>query len=195
MIQGSEGSTTAGSAPGPSDDTIELELTGEQNRALSRAAEGDQPLARADGSSPVLSVPETDSFTCRRTARIDFASNVTFAVTVVGIAAAFLWPSPARRSTPPVVTGAAPVTTAAPTAPAAAQGAPVRVRNAFDATEVFEFPPGTTESAAREAVAELLLNRAQDRLARRHAGALQADRGAGAQQQPETRLLARAKEP
>ena len=40
----------------------------------------------------------------------------------------------------------------------------LRIKNAFDATEVIEFPHGTTESAAREAVADLLLSRARDRL-------------------------------
>ena len=76
----------------------------------------------------------------------------------------------------------------------------MRIKNAFDATEVFEFPPGTTESEAREAVAELLLSRARDRraegLALRPAGNRQPDRGAEVQQ-PEvlvTRLLARAKQ-
>jgi hypothetical protein len=39
----------------------------------------------------------------------------------------------------------------------------VQVRNPFDATEVFEFPAGTTRTQAREAVAELLLQRAHDR--------------------------------
>ena len=45
---------------------------------------------------------------------------------------------------------------------AAAQAAaqPVRLTNPFDAKEVFEFSPGTTQDAAREAVAEILLKRA-----------------------------------
>jgi hypothetical protein len=38
------------------------------------------------------------------------------------------------------------------------------VRNPFDATEVFEFPAETTKTEAREAMAELLLKRARDRL-------------------------------
>jgi hypothetical protein len=40
---------------------------------------------------------------------------------------------------------------------------PVRVRNPFDRQEVFEFPPGTSEEAARDAVAEMLLARARER--------------------------------
>ncbi len=44
---------------------------------------------------------------------------------------------------------------------------PVRFKNPFDASEVFEFSPGTTPVEARDAVAELLSQRAQERLARR----------------------------
>jgi hypothetical protein len=40
---------------------------------------------------------------------------------------------------------------------------PVRIRNPFDREEVFEFPAGTSEAAARDAVAEMLLTRARER--------------------------------
>lgn len=42
---------------------------------------------------------------------------------------------------------------------------PTRFTNPFDASEVFEFPPGTPENAARESVAEMLLERARERRA------------------------------
>jgi hypothetical protein len=42
---------------------------------------------------------------------------------------------------------------------------PFKLANPFDATEVFEFPPTTSESAARQAVADFLMKRARDRLA------------------------------
>jgi hypothetical protein len=44
-----------------------------------------------------------------------------------------------------------------------AEGEPVLFANPFDTEEVFEFPPGTSESEAREAVAELLMERARAR--------------------------------
>jgi len=50
----------------------------------------------------------------------------------------------------------------APAAPPPAQN-PVQYRNPFDPAEVFEFPPGTTEISARQAVAEALMQRARDR--------------------------------
>ena len=202
MIPGSEGPPTAGSAHDSSDDTIELDLTGEEELALSRAAEAARATARPEESGPVLSVPE---YNCpfKPTARIDFVCNVIFAVAVPGIAVALLWPAPDRHqpAPAPAVASTAPLAKVAPAGPAEPQGAPVRIKNAFDATEVFEFPPGTTESEAREAVAELLLTRASDRraegLALRHASNRQPDRGTEIQQ-PEvlvTRLLARANEP
>ncbi|HEY2398919.1 MAG TPA: hypothetical protein VGI23_01125, partial [Steroidobacteraceae bacterium] len=44
----------------------------------------------------------------------------------------------------------------APTAPSVDSEA-VRIKNPFDRTEAFEFPPGTSKAEAREAVAKLLL--------------------------------------
>ena len=51
----------------------------------------------------------------------------------------------------------------APTAPSADSEA-MLIKNPFDRTEAFEFPPGTSKTEAREAVAKLLMERAHDRL-------------------------------
>jgi hypothetical protein len=40
---------------------------------------------------------------------------------------------------------------------------PVRFKNPFDAGEIFEFPPGTSQAEARAAVAATLLERARQR--------------------------------
>lgn len=45
----------------------------------------------------------------------------------------------------------------------APQGEPVRIANPFDASEVFQFPAGTSETDAHLAVASMLLERARDR--------------------------------
>jgi hypothetical protein len=42
-------------------------------------------------------------------------------------------------------------------------GAPVRVANPFDPSEIFEFPSGTSEADAREAIAGFLMERAISR--------------------------------
>jgi hypothetical protein len=44
-----------------------------------------------------------------------------------------------------------------------AEAKPVQFTNPFDVKEVFEFSPGTTQDAAREAVAEILMKRAMAR--------------------------------
>jgi hypothetical protein len=57
-----------------------------------------------------------------------------------------------------------PIATDVPEPPAPEPAAvPVRYANPFDPSEVFEFPPGTSRAAAREAVAEMLLQRAAER--------------------------------
>jgi hypothetical protein len=58
---------------------------------------------------------------------------------------------------PPIV---APEPQPRPVLPA---GEPVRFVNPFDRTEVFEFPPGTSKTDARDAVASLLMQRAHER--------------------------------
>jgi len=50
-----------------------------------------------------------------------------------------------------------------PAEPPAPTGDPVLFKNPFDRTEVFEFPPGTTQAEARDAVAKALMERAQGR--------------------------------
>ena len=55
-----------------------------------------------------------------------------------------------------------PATLAMPVTPAAPE-APVRFKNPFDSSEVFEFPAGTSRTEMRDAVAELLAQRARER--------------------------------
>lgn len=47
--------------------------------------------------------------------------------------------------------------------PAAVDDSPVRFANPFDPGEIFEFPSGTSETEAQQAVAEVLLQRAHER--------------------------------
>jgi hypothetical protein len=84
---------------------------------------------------------------------------------------------------------------AAPIAPVPTQRPLVHVTNPFDKTEVFEFPAETTESQAREAMAELLLQRARDRFAQGlilgHAGFRHRSRGA-VREKPEILVACRS---
>jgi hypothetical protein len=72
---------------------------------------------------------------------------------------------PAKQKPVPAEVAQAPRPTPPPPpaeAPAPA-GEPMLFKNPFDRTEVFEFPPGTSQAEAREAVAKALLERAQGR--------------------------------
>ncbi len=92
----------------------------------------------------------------------------------IGVAAAMLvaFVAFSRQTTPdlPVRTFAStvpqqPDAVAEPIQVVAPELPPVRFKNPFDKTEVFEFPAGTTRAEARDAVAEILRQRAQERLA------------------------------
>jgi hypothetical protein len=50
------------------------------------------------------------------------------------------------------------------------QSTPVRLKNPFDASEVFEFPAGTSRSQARQLVQAMLLERARERQSQWRAG-------------------------
>jgi hypothetical protein len=140
----------------PGDDTVELELTAEEQLTLSQAAKVmDLPHKTAAWTAGY------DTYVCKRTERIDRACTVTFAAVILGITAvtgvrALVAPSnPAPTIVTPIIRYAAvPVKPAAPV---------VQVANPFDSAEVFEFPAATTEHEARDAIAELLLQRARER--------------------------------
>jgi len=146
-----------GDARDPGEDTIDMELTAAQQLELSQAA--------GAAARPPAIVPGKlghDSFVCRRSERIDFVCTLTFVALVLGVTTAIGWRALVVQPTAPPVALAVPVARA-PAANAQPQGTVVQVVNPFDATEVFEFQAGTTESEARNAVAELLLQRARER--------------------------------
>jgi hypothetical protein len=68
---------------------------------------------------------------------------------------------PAQANPLPVT--ATPSTDTPPALLANAAKPAVQVRNSFDATEVFEFPAGTTDAETRQKVAQMLLQRARAR--------------------------------
>jgi len=151
------------------ENTVELEPLSEQALRAAEQAQGPADLGESE--------PEASAATpalAAATARADGASRLgrwplAFLVALPGAAAAVaLWGAAQRaterHSAVPSVTIRVPV----PTAPVAEppvdpQLSPVRVRNPFDASEVFEFPPGTSPGEARQSVAEQLLERARER--------------------------------
>lgn len=154
------------------EDTIELVLGAEQMHALSRAAAVSQPdpvPVRSEEESltkvpPLIHGKALEGDTPPRGprgTRIALVLGIA-AVSVLLGGVAYL----AKTGPQPVHVAVGTVSgSAVPEAPGppSADNAPVRLTNPFDATEVFEFPPGTSETEARDAVADLLLQRARER--------------------------------
>jgi hypothetical protein len=139
------------------DATVELELTAAEQLELSRAA---QAVTRP---SEAAREPEYDSYVCRRTERIDFVCTLTFVGLILAVTAATGWHALIAQPTAPTVAIASP--TPSPAAiPSQTQPRVVQVVNPFDATEIFEFPAETSAAEARDAIADVLLQRGRDRL-------------------------------
>lgn len=110
------------------------------------------------------------------TTRLAFAlCGLIAAVTLVAAVRMYIpfFAAPVTPSTPPSIEATlsrwAPAAEEAELTAAVEQ--PVRVANPFDASEVFEFPHGTTLAGARAAMAETLLERARERYAQLDSGA------------------------
>jgi hypothetical protein len=168
-------------------DTIEMELTPEQMLALTQAAAASlsppAPPAPSVMAPPVIVRPVivpsaitslVVASEVKHHARVKPRVGMRVAI-ALGIAGAAVVLSGVayivgKRSAPvQVVTMTLPPPPPPPAAQpvvpemAVAQLEPVRFKNPFDATEVFEFPAGTSRDEARDAVAELLLERAHER--------------------------------
>ena len=143
------------------EDTIELQLSAEQLEVLTRAAEPEAQAAVADSPSFEMQL--------RAISLPVILSVLAFAGLLNGMRYATL----AQEQDEIAIArpaAAAPVTPPShapdPEAPPATSRPPdaMRFANPFDKSEVFEFPPGTSEVEARDAVADLLLQRARDRV-------------------------------
>jgi hypothetical protein len=147
------GQGTIASASG--DDTIELQLTPQQLRELSRAAEAAEAAQTTEPVAPA-----------RKSTYMNIA-KMAAAIVAYGV---FAWWSASHlvAQPQPQATAAAkpPVVIPQPVSIVSAPEPVVRVNNPFDATEVFEFPPGTSQAESRDKVAQILLQRARDRQAR-----------------------------
>ena len=144
-------------------DTLELELGPQEMVALTRAGVRRQG-ATSSIDPPALPSP-IKSPVARDLNRVSVQIAVALALALAELGGVWELSS---VSDGPVVTGAATaevnVPAAKPSSPLAPAERPrVRFTNPFDASEVFEFPPGTSKTEAHDAVADLLLQRARDR--------------------------------
>jgi hypothetical protein len=167
---------SAGLADDPNDDTIELLLSPHERLSLSRAA-AEAPPPQAAPVDSMIAPPDPPPHPAAGGGETAYANlnlrwpRIPFEVATVLAVMAIALASAAYRSAKTSVPGAQPTSAAiARTSPgskpvyAEPESAPVRVKNPFDASETFEFPPGTSAAAARKSVANLLLERGRDRL-------------------------------
>lgn len=140
-------------------DTIEFELNSEQVETLSRAATIPQPGFDR--------IPPTEHSSLNKSAeREPRRSPLLLGIAMASGFLSGLAYLALTREPPAQVAQDVPSGSSAPQARSSAppvQNEPVRFKNPFDAQEVFEFPPGTSDAEARDAVAKLLLQRALDR--------------------------------
>jgi len=157
------------------EDTIELELRPEHVRALSLAGESSKQRVERAPPPRRSHIPPAPRQTAHAT---DVWVSLTVAA-VLGITALVvaLWPSDESAKTPAAAQAVVPATASTldtfsgsttHTMLSEAQPSPMRFTNPFDASEVFEFPAGTTEDSARQSVAEVLLERARERRTQLH---------------------------
>lgn len=171
-------SDTSVNSMGPEDDdTIELELSESAMQLLSQAAAVPLEAPCPATKSPAANAPETPTAARKEAPRGSAASTrpprfgLFFAVATVAsallIAVVYLAAAHVRRPDPVVprvvAAPAAPVSVTPPPPSPSTDATPVRFVNPFDRKEVFEFPPGTSEADAHQAVAELLSQRARER--------------------------------
>lgn len=133
----------------------EVELSAQDLRALSAS----MPMPPAPVPPPKVSPQKTIAPPPSRTRHATSARvtvSLAAAIGIVGAAYVLIVPDGAKQP-------AASEQTISPvhsTPQHAVAQPPVRFANPFDTREVFEFPPGTSETQAREAVAALLMERA-----------------------------------
>ena len=167
------GQTTISPAIG--DDTIELQLTPEQLLALSQAAELEEPVAPAQISAVTASGRRSAFFAPPPLFKVIPSSRsrgwhhtpiAKMAGAIIGYLAFAWWGASqlAWQPQPPATAAARPtVVSAGPALIAISSKPAMRVTNAFDATEVFEFPTGTSDAEGRDKVAQILWQRARER--------------------------------
>jgi hypothetical protein len=163
MAERSQAQKTA-RAGDSNEETIEFELPDERLLALSEAGREAQT---ATIPVKLIADPAIAASLVRKPRRLWPAALVAIVALLTTIA---WW----TASTRPTMERDARVATVpslpapAPQSEPARDDASVRIKNPFDANEVFEFPAGTDATAARQSVAQLLLQRARDRQATDH---------------------------
>lgn len=140
----------------PDEPSTEVELSAQDLMGLSPESEIERQLADEIPSEPAVR---------RQRSLLPVTVGVGLAIVAATAFAAFFKGSTDPAPPPKVVTTwhPAPEPVLMQEAPAPVAEPPVKFRNPFDKTEVFEFPAGTSRTEARDAVAEILMQRALER--------------------------------
>jgi hypothetical protein len=146
------------------DDTIELHCSAAQLQELSRAADEREEAPRTEIA--LAPPPPARPVRLGRERRRSSWTTVSAAAALSAVSSGvtYLATTSARDNTSDQRLSQvllAPVETPAPAPPQE----PVSFVNPFDSAEIFLFPAGTSQSEARDAVAEFLLERARERAA------------------------------
>jgi hypothetical protein len=165
----------AGLADDPNEDAIELTLGPEQMRLLFTAtAEAQLEALPVDFvGAPPHATPSHLEAEARggaahlnsrlRWPRLSFDTASLLAITAIALAStAYRYARDPVRA--PAQSSA--ITSNSATTASESRGELVRIQNPFDPSEVFDFPPRTSDTAAHDFVANLLLERGRNRLDR-----------------------------
>lgn len=166
--------------PDPGEDSVDIELSARDLLELSAPAIAQQPSIPSGQDSgktfatkiqpPETTPPNRKAISTRawNAPRLAMIAGGAFAAIAVGSVVRYESAASVEMSQPssipPAGIAQADAFGSEDQAATATQAAPVRITNSFDKSEVFEFPPGTSESDARAAVADLLLKRAIERM-------------------------------
>ncbi len=152
---------------------VEAEMDARELRELADAGHGKStaPTTTANRQTTALPAEAAADAAPSRTTLVRSPLVVLCGLAVAGtIAAAALHESETRPAAPgssAVIAPPSPPPVEVPTADVPQETHYTVLVNPFDESEVFRFPPGTSESDARDAMAALLLQRARERGVRR----------------------------
>lgn len=147
-------SESKGAIPGTDDTDTEIELSTQDLLELSEPKQVEKPaIGRAlPAAEPV-----------KRASPRKLVLSLALTVTAVAVAVMYVTSSSGSASQSAATTTQQVAQLDEPAPQPMADNQPVRFVNPFDANEVFEFPAGTTQAQARDAVAEVLMERAISR--------------------------------
>ena len=159
----------------PQEGSTEIELSADEVLSLSRATAFPQSLTPPPLSSGSAGVPVAARHPLSRSSwRSPLALACAGSALFLAIGAGYRYGTSARAqpTSPPIALQESVAADESPVSAERRDLEPIRFQNPFDKREVFEFPPGTSEQEAHDAVAHLLLQRAMERQAPRPHGAL-----------------------